>query len=456
LLYFGFVTLIGGAGVAVMSRRSAAEKSAAESVARERDKLDSLVHAVEGVVWESGTDPATCAYVSSHAEELLGWPVVQWEQNPGLWQQHLHVEDREWAVARRQSAVEEGVPYVMEYRMLDHAGEAIWVRERGSVHQGTDGAVLRGVMSGISLEKQQAGELERIQRQLVEASRQAGMAEVATGVLHNVGNILNGVNISSNLITEAVRQSSLPHLKGVAEVLTTQADFPAFMAGPRGAAVPGFLGELHGKLEREQNIVNREVQTLRSSVEHIKDIVMMQQSYARMGGRSEPLDLAQLMDDALHINEAGLSRHHVQVIKDYQLAPPVQAERNKVLQILVNLIRNAKHALDDCHQGERIVTISIANGTDGLVNLTVADNGVGISAENMTRLFSYGFTTRRGGHGFGLHSSVNTAREMGGGLTASSAGVGLGAAFVLSIPASSAKPAVGKAKTSGIPAHTNK
>lgn len=163
----------------------------------------------------------------------------------------------------------------------------------------------------------------------------------------------------------------------------------------------------------------------------------MQQAYATMIGVVEPLEPASLMEDALRMNADALARHEVQVVRDFKFTPPVLGERGKILQILINLIRNAKFACDEEAAAEKIVTLRIA-AEAGQVRLSVEDNGVGIPAENLTRIFAHGFTTRAHGHGFGLHSSANAAREMKGALTVFSAGPGRGATFTLQLPAAPA------------------
>ena len=161
----------------------------------------------------------------------------------------------------------------------------------------------------------------------------------------------------------------------------------------------------------------------------------MQQSYATMVSIIEPLDPVALMEDSLRMNLGALARHAVTVVRDFQPSPPILAEKAKVLQILVNLIRNAKYAADDGGRADKTVTLRIEATPAGRVRLIVADNGVGIPAENLTRIFAHGFTTRVGGHGFGLHSSANAAKEMKGALTVHSDGLGKGAAFTLELPA---------------------
>jgi signal transduction histidine kinase len=123
----------------------------------------------------------------------------------------------------------------------------------------------------------------------------------------------------------------------------------------------------------------------------------------------------------------------VELIREFEDVPPINVEKHKILQILVNLVRNAKYACDDSGRPDKRVTVRVTNG-DGWIKISVADNGVGIPPENLTRIFSQGFTTRKGGHGFGLHSSALAVKEMGGQLLVHSDGPGRGATFTLDLP----------------------
>jgi signal transduction histidine kinase len=173
--------------------------------------------------------------------------------------------------------------------------------------------------------------------------------------------------------------------------------------------------------------------SLRRNVEHIKEIVAMQQNYAPLGGVKEMVNVADLVENSLRLNEGALSRHEVEVIREFEDVPPLNVEKHKILQILVNLLRNAKYACDDSERADKRLTVRVANG-DGRVRISVMDNGVGIPPENLPRIFNYGFTTRKGGHGFGLHSGALAAKEMGGSLTVHSDGPGQGASFTLELP----------------------
>lgn len=279
-------------------------------------------------------------------------------------------------------------------------------------------------------------EIERVHRKLLEASRVAGMAEVATGVLHNVGNVLNSVNVSTHVLTERIRKSKVSSVGRVVELLKAhQADLGSFLStDPKGKQLPGFLEGLSTHLNREQAEALQELSVLHKHVEHIKQVVAMQQGYAKTAGVTTAEDVVQLAEDALSMNESGLEKHHIALVRDYQPSlPRITIDRHKVIQILLNLVRNAKYACDEGGGEEKRVVLRIRQDQQQ-VTISVADNGIGIPAENLDRIFSHGFTTRKNGHGFGLHSSALAAKEMGGGLYVTSEGRGKGAEFRLELP----------------------
>jgi PAS domain S-box-containing protein len=278
-------------------------------------------------------------------------------------------------------------------------------------------------------------ELENIHKQLIEASRRGGMAEIATNVLHNVGNVLNSVNISTGLIVESVKNSRISGLERVVVLLQEhEHDLGAFLSDdPRGKHVPAHLAQLSAHLLADQEAIVGELNSLRRNVEHIKEIVAMQQSYAMVGGVKEMINILDLVEDSMRMNEGTLSRHGVQVIREFDKVPSMNVEKHKILQILVNLLRNAKHACQDSDRADKRLTVRVANG-DGRVKISVIDNGIGISPEILTRIFNHGFTTRKDGHGFGLHSGALAAKEMGGSLSVHSDGPGQGAVFTLELP----------------------
>ncbi len=300
-----------------------------------------------------------------------------------------------------------------------------------------------GLSKDITRQREMELALEQAHKELVDASRLAGMAEVATGVLHNVGNVLNSLNVSASVLATGLRQSKAESLAKIAAMLRErQGDLSAFLTtDPKGRRIPELIASLARHSLQERDRLIQEIGHLQKNIDHIKEIVSMQQAYATMIGVVEPLDPQLLFEDALRMNAGSLLRHEVTVERDFPFVPAALGERAKVLQILVNLIRNAKFACDDSGRGEKRIVLRLASAP-GRVRLIVEDNGVGIPAENLTRIFGHGFTTRQrsGGHGFGLHSAANAAREMKGSLSVHSAGPGAGAAFTLELPV--APPAV--------------
>lgn len=317
-------------------------------------------------------------------------------------------------------------------------GRVTWARSSKLPLRDERGEIIGtfGFSQDITAAKLTEEALEKANKDLRDASRLAGMAEVATGVLHNVGNVLNSLNVSASVLASGLRNSKADTLGKISGMLREHAaDLGSFLTqDPKGKLVPEFIESLsrHTTEERERHL--QEIDSLQRNIDHIKEIVSMQQAYATMIGVVEPLDPATLIDDSLRMNSSALNRHDVTVAREFQQVPPVLAERGKVLQILINLIRNAKYAMDEGRSDGKVMTLKIMNGPLGTVQIIVQDNGVGVLPENLTRIFGHGFTTRPGGHGFGLHSSALAAKEMHGTLSVASEGAGKGASFILELP----------------------
>ncbi|MFP3535479.1 DAHL domain-containing protein [Pseudomonas sp. SIMBA_021] len=284
-------------------------------------------------------------------------------------------------------------------------------------------------------------ELKEAQSELMDSARQAGMAEIATNVLHNVGNVLNSVNICSEMLSRTLRSSRAQGLGKAMQLINQHQDDLGrfFTEDDKGKLLPGYLNQLVEAIATEQQGMGEELAQLARSVDHIKEIVATQQSYAGASRLIEPLRVAELIEDALRMNSGALARHQVTVVKDYGPLPPVMGDKHRMLLILINLISNAKYAMSNLDDHSRTLTLS-ARVLDGqTLSISVKDEGEGIPAENLTRIFSHGFTTRKDGHGFGLHSCALAAMEMGGQLNVHSDGPGLGATFTLDIPLISAE-----------------
>lgn len=340
-----------------------------------------------------------------------------------------------------QQIIRTGQPMVgrIEKETFDD-GREFWVLTTKMPLRDKQGQIMGtfGISKDITDIKQAEAKLEKVHKQLLEASRQAGMAEVATSVLHNVGNVLNSINISASLMEDQLKNSRITNVGRVASMMQQHsADLGEFITrDPKGQQLPSYLNQLSEHLSREQTLILKEIRELKANLEHVKEIVAMQQSYAKVGGLSETVKVVDLVEDALRINAGALNRHSITLIREYPTeALEVNVQKHKVLQILVNLIRNAKYACDDGNAPEKRMTVRIKSLDGGQrAQIEIADNGVGIPAENLTRIFNHGFTTRKEGHGFGLHSGALAAKELGGSLEGFSDGPGTGATFVLQLP----------------------
>lgn len=345
----------------------------------------------------------------------------------------------QWSRADEESVMatgERSIGALSSFQWLD--GKEGWVQTSRAPLRDNAGDIIGTIGISYDLTEQQrlSVELEKTRRDLMDTSRLAGMAEVATGVLHNVGNVLTSLNVSASVIATALRYSKVDSLTRLSALLDEHAaDIGNFITlDPKGRRVPEFIESLSQHMVEQRDRLLNEITGLQQNIDHIKEIITMQQSYATTAGVVESLDPIGLVEDSIRMNTGALIRHSVSVIREFHPVPRIRAEKAKVLQILVNLIRNAKYAVDDGGSADKIITVRVEPGGPGRVRIVVNDNGIGISPDNMSRLFQHGFTTRSNGHGFGLHSARRAAGEMQGVLTAHSDGIGTGATFTLELP----------------------
>jgi PAS domain S-box-containing protein len=405
-------------------------------------KMEALVHSIDGIVWECASDTFRFTFVSRQSLDILGYHPHEWLSQSNFWEAKLDSQDAAKALRTRQEMAARAQPYTCEYRMIAADGRSVWIRESGTVLAENGGPkAMRGIFLDVTRAKSDAAQLDQLNRQLMGTSRLAGMAEVATGVLHNVGNVLNSLSVSATAVADRLRRSKITNLRRATALLREQngrlAEF--LTSDPKGKVLPEYLQTVTDQLSVEHKQMLAKMESLGQHIEHIKEIVAMQQTYAKVSGVYENLPLAPLVEDALRMNVAAFERHGIEVVREFsQDLPLVRLDRHKVLQILINLLRNAKYAMDAGGAPHKRLVVRIVTASPDRVRVTIADNGVGIAPENLTRIFNHGFTTKTDGHGFGLHSGANAAREMGGSLTARSDGPGQGAEFSLELPAAMA------------------
>jgi PAS domain S-box-containing protein len=405
-----------------------------------QQKIEALVNSISSIVWERSADGAAFTFISQQSEAILGWKPEQWLGDPAFWLNHIHPDDAASTHRAFHEALTRRQPYQLDYRMFAAHERVVWIREHGVILLDNDQpAVLRGIFQDITAQKKAEKDLARMNQKMQDISRAAGMAEVATGVLHNVGNVLNSINVSTTLVLGKLGRSETAKLAKVAEMLKLhEQDLANFLSSdPKGRQLPAYLQRLADRILREQEELKKEQAIVARNVEHVMQIVAMQQNYAKVSGVIEKVRLPALVDEVLQIFASELENRGIRVQRRYHSTQEVLLDRHKFIQILANLVRNARQALEDSPTPEKTLTVTIEPDASGRVRVAVADNGAGIAPENLARIFAHGFTTRQGGHGFGLHNSANAAGEMDASLHAHSDGLGRGAVFTLELPAAS-------------------
>jgi two-component system NtrC family sensor kinase len=279
--------------------------------------------------------------------------------------------------------------------------------------------------------------LARSRAAVVEVARAAGKSEIATGILHNVGNVLNTVNVSASLVADRVRNSRVPKLQRLAGVAEQHGpalgDF--LVRDPKGKHFGPYLSELAKLMATDQESIARELDTLNAGIEHIRQLVDSQQTYARRSELREPALLSQVIDDALRISEQALPEARpAQILRRFDELPPLAIDRHKLLEVLVNLCKNARESMQRAQCASPVITARLRRIGADRISIEITDNGEGIPEDSLVRIFHHGFTTHRAGHGFGLHGAANSVTEMGGKLAAASDGPGRGATFTLELP----------------------
>jgi PAS domain S-box-containing protein len=447
-------------GVIGISRDITESKKAESELAYERDLLRALLDHLPDALYFKDLDSRFVRVGRSKLESCFGLARAKFNREHPLTPMPAELESieafarelpgkgdfdfyeparAEEAYADEQEIIRTGVPIIGKVERTPRLdGSVTWCISTKMPWRDNLGNIIGtfGISKDITSIKEAEVKLEQAHKELVAASRQAGMAEVATSVLHNVGNVLNSVNVSASVVAEKVQQSRLANLSRAVGLLREhQTDLAEYLVhDSKGRQLPDYLGQLADHLRKEQELILSELAALRKNIDHIGEIVSMQQSYAKVLGVTETIRPVDLVEDALNMNATALARHEIQVVRDYAPdLPHILIEKHKALQVLVNLIRNAKYACDESGSKAKQVILRVTN-RESKIKISVIDNGVGIPPENLTRIFNHGFTTRKNGHGFGLHSGAIVAKEMGGALIAHSEGPGRGAAFTLELP----------------------
>ena len=292
----------------------------------------------------------------------------------------------------------------------------------------------------ITLRKETEDKLAKARQQLLETAHGAGMAEIATAVLHDIGNVLNSVNVSCDVILQALGTPTTEMLMRTNGLILQHEDELAdFLTNDnQGRKVPELLNRIADELCDERADILTEATSLRNNISRIKDVISTQQTYAKAEYFVEEFHLNDVVDDAINIQLT--NAQYLQVDRDYGSTPIISTQRTKLVMILMNILANARDAMASNPIDERFLDVKTGLQDDGMVFVAITDNGEGISEENLTKIFTHGFTTKADGHGFGLHTCANLMTEMNGRLIAESDGPGAGSIFTLVFPPRPVRP----------------
>ncbi|KTD24620.1 MULTISPECIES: two-component system sensor histidine kinase NtrB [Legionella] len=293
-------------------------------------------------------------------------------------------------------------------------------------------AAIRDITERKKIEKT----LAELNQKLLLSARQAGMAEVANAVLHNLGNVLTSISVSMECLRDKSRHFQfIKNILRINQLIRDHAlDLSEFLSTDKmGKKIPEYLAQFSQLLEDEYNEITREIQNIHSLLKLAIEIISKQEAISGSAMLVENVSVEAILESAIKIADLGKIEKLI-ITKKIDQIPLVATDQNKLLQILINLIMNGKEALLEVDTPHKKIIISAKKHRNQHIQISVRDNGSGILPENLRHIFSFGFSTKEKGHGYGLHNSALLAKELGGSLKVTSAGVGMGATFTLTLP----------------------
>ena len=390
-----------------------------------RSMADSLL-VIDANLTIGAVNPSLLALLGYGEDELIG-------QAPGL------IFGEEFA---QGSIIEDlllqGSVSGIESSFLTSDGRLIPISVSGSMMQDEQGQFqgLVCVAQDITARKQMEEEKLELHEQLLDTSRKLGMAEVASDVLHNVGNALNSINVSIGVIADLLKNSMVGDVGRISQLFHKHREDLGnfFSSNPKGIQIPAYLEKLAGQLVEEQQVAIAELARLRENAQNAQQCVAVQQDLAKPSGIIEEISVIELMEEALTLNQELLENSQIDVSREFQEIPQLIVDKHQVLEVMVDVIRNACQAMASVSTKQLIVRAKLIPGPPDSVCLEVQDSGVGIAADDLIKIFGQGYNTKNGGRGMSLHSGALMAKNLGGALRAHSEGIGHGATFSLELP----------------------
>jgi PAS domain S-box-containing protein len=428
--------LVGDALPAIMDDpidQQAALASARDALATSKVYVDNVLRSmadsllvIDANLTIGSVNPSLLALLEYGEDELIG-------QSPGL------IFGEEFAQGSIiENLLLQGSVSGIESSFLTSDGRVIPISVSGSMMQDEQGQFqgLVCVAQDITARKQMEEEKLELHEQLLDTSRQLGMAEVASDVLHNVGNALNSINVSIGVITDLLKNSMVGDVERISQLFHKHREDLGnyFSSNPKGKQIPAYLEKLAGQLVEEQRVALAELARLRENAHNAQQCVAVQQDLAKPSGITEEISVIELVEEALTLNQDLLENLQIDVSREFEEIPQLIVDKHQVLEVMVDVIRNACQAMASVSIKKLIVRAKLIPGPPDSVSLEVQDSGVGIASDDLVKIFGQGYNTKNGGRGMSLHSGALMAKNLGGALRAHSEGIGHGATFSLELP----------------------
>ncbi len=428
--------LVGDALPAIMDDpidQQAALASARDALATSKVYVDNVLRSmadsllvIDANLTIGSVNPSLLALLEYGEDELIG-------QSPGL------IFGEEFAQGSIiENLLLQGSVSGIESSFLTSDGRVIPISVSGSMMQDEQGQFqgLVCVAQDITARKQMEEEKLELHEQLLDTSRQLGMAEVASDVLHNVGNALNSINVSIGVITDLLKNSMVGDVERISQLFHKHREDLGnyFSSNPKGKQIPAYLEKLAGQLVEEQRVALAELARLRENAHNAQQCVAVQQDLAKPSGITEEISVIELVEEALTLNQDLLENSQIDVSREFEEIPQLIVDKHQVLEVMVDVIRNACQAMASVSIKKLILRAKLIPGPPDSVSLEVQDSGVGIASDDLVKIFGQGYNTKNGGRSMSLHSGALMAKNLGGGLRAHSEGIGHGATFSLELP----------------------
>ncbi len=287
-----------------------------------------------------------------------------------------------------------------------------------------------------------AGEFDRMLEQLsdtrnrlMEQSYYSGIGEMASGILHNLRNILTPMVGQMGNIRGKLKEAPMDNIEKAAAELNLDS-----LEEGREKSLKKYLSLAVSRLSAIHQDIDKSLMVVSGQVAHMEDVLSQQDKFAYFKKAMEALNINMIIEDAIKLMPQKLI-NAVDITRDPGLAqlPPVSSERIVLIQVITNVLNNASESIlrKGVEKGNIWIRgISESDGEVQKVHVVIRDDGEGIDIEDRKKIFRRGYSTKTPkSSGIGLHWCSNVLSAIKADLFVESEGPGLGSSFHIRLPA---------------------